>query len=96
MAKAYWMVHLSVTDSEAYRPYVEAAPSALAEFGGRYLVRAGQSETPEGEMPHSRHVLIEFPSYEAALAAYRSDAYQAVVGIRHANSTGTLTIVEGV
>jgi len=96
MAKAYWMVHLSVTDPDAYRPYLDAAPAALAEFGGRYLVRAGKTETPEGEMPHARHVLIEFPSYDAAVAAYHSDAYQAVIGTRHANSTGTLTIVEGV
>ncbi len=96
MPKAYWIVHLSVHDAEAYKPYVAAAPEALAAYGGRYIARAGASETVEGDMPHSRHVLIEFPSLADAQAAYRSDAYQAVIGIRHAHSDGTLTIVEGV
>ena len=59
MAKGYWIVHLSVDDAEAYRPYVEKAPEVLAALGGRYLARGGQSETREGDMPHGRHVILE-------------------------------------
>ena len=95
MAKGYWIVHLSVDDAEAYRPYVEKAPEVLAALGGRYLARGGQSETREGDMPHGRHVILEFPSYAEAVAAYESESYREILGIRRGATHGTLTIVEG-
>ena len=41
-------------------------------------------------------VVIEYPTREAADAAYDSDEYQAVVGIRHgATANGRCVIVDG-
>jgi len=40
-------------------------------------------------------VVIEFPSREAAEGWYASDAYQAILGIRQANSTANLAFVDG-
>jgi uncharacterized protein (DUF1330 family) len=40
-------------------------------------------------------VVIEFPSYAAALACYDSPAYQAAKALRDPVSTGDLVIVEG-
>jgi len=40
-------------------------------------------------------VVIEFPSYEAALACYDSPGYQAAKALRDPVSTGDLVIVRG-
>ena len=65
-----------MTDAEGYKPYMVADQAPFGKFGARYLVRGGKQETPEGKS-RSRTVVLEFPSYEAALACYRSPGYQA-------------------
>ena len=70
-----------MTDPEGYKPYQAAIATPFGKFGGRYLVRGGRSEVTEGRMQRSRTVVLEFPSYEAALACYRSPEYQAVEGV---------------
>ena len=46
---------------------------------------------PEG----ARHVVIEFPSYEAALTAYNDPEYQEVAEIRRRCAESTIIVVEG-
>jgi uncharacterized protein (DUF1330 family) len=41
-------------------------------------------------------VVIRFADKAAVAAWYRSEEYQAVVGIRHANSTGAMVIAGGI
>ena len=53
-----------------------ANQTPFGKFGARYLVRGGRCEMTEGRL-RSRTVVLEFPSYEAALACYRSPEYQA-------------------
>ena len=76
MPKGYWIARVDVTDEEGYKPYVTANPAIFKKFGGRFLVRGGKFECPEGES-RSRNIVIEFPDYAAALACYRSPEYQA-------------------
>jgi uncharacterized protein (DUF1330 family) len=92
--KGYWIVHIDVANAEGYKPYMMAAPEALGRFGGRYLVRGGKSEITEGKA-RSRTVVLEFPSYDAALACYRSDDYQAAKKLRDGKADFDLVIVEG-
>jgi uncharacterized protein (DUF1330 family) len=94
MAKGYWIARLDVTDADAYKQYVAANGPALAAFGARFLVRAGAFEALEGT-GRSRNVVIEFPSYQAALDCYRSPAYQAAARLRAAASSGELIVIEG-
>lgn len=94
MAKGYWIARVDVADAETYKQYVAANALPLREFGARFLARAGRSEVQEGS-GRSRNVVIEFPSYEAALACYRSPGYQAAIAIRRPVSTVDLVIVEG-
>ena len=94
MAKGYWMVHVTVTDPENYAEYVRLDTPVVEEYGGTFLVRGGTSETPEAPQK-DRHVVVEFPSYQAALDCYHSEAYQAAAKIRLANSDSDIVIVEG-
>ena len=92
--KGYWIGQIDVTDVEGYRPYTVANQAPFAEFGARYLVRAGQKDVTEGRA-RSRVVVLEFPSYDAALACYRSPAYQAAKKLREGKAEADLVIVEG-
>jgi len=94
MPKGYWIAHVDVADLEQYRKYIAANARPFAAHGGRFLVRAGKFETPEGTS-RSRHVVIEFPSYQAALECYRSPEYQEAMKLRQPVSSGDLVIVEG-
>lgn len=94
MPKGYWIGRVDVDDIDQYMKYVAANAAPFAEYGARFLVRGGQFETPEGSA-RSRNVVIEFPSYEAALACYRSDSYQAAKALRDPVSNGDIIIIEG-
>ena len=95
MAKGYWIAHVDVADPEAYKAYVQANAVAFAKFGARFLVRGGKSEQAEGAL-RARHVVIEFDSYEKAMACYRSPEYAAALKLRaEPVSKGDLIVIEG-
>ena len=94
MAKGYWVASVDVRDMGAYQKYREALLGSLREFGGAFLTRGGQSEQVEGKF-RARVVVIEFPSYPAALACYRSDGYQDAKKLRLAASDADVVILEG-
>ena len=94
MPKGYIIGHITVNDPDAYKEYVTRDTPILEGLGGRFIVRGGPSETVEGEALN-RHVVIEFPSYEAARAAYNDPAYQEVADIRRRTATSTIILVEG-
>ncbi len=94
MPKGYIIGHITVRDPEAYKEYVERDTPILTGLGGRFIVRGGPSETVEGEA-HQRHVVIEFPSYQAALDAYNDPDYQEVADIRRRTAESTIIVVEG-
>jgi len=91
---AYWIAHVTVTDAEAYAAYQALAPAAFAAHGARFLARGGVSEVLEGP-ELSRHVVIEFPSLDAARACYASDAYQRAKQSRAAAAIVHVVIVDG-
>lgn len=94
MPKGYWIARVDVADPEKYKAYVAANAEPFRMFGARFLVRAGNFENPEGTS-RSRNVVIEFPSYQAALDCWKSPEYQAAVALRVPVSTIDLVIIEG-
>lgn len=94
MPKGYWIARVDVADPEAYKAYVAANAEPFRKFGAHFLVRAGRSDNPEGSS-RSRNVVIEFPSYQAALDCWTSPEYQAALKLRLAVSTIDLVIIEG-
>ena len=98
--KGYLIAHLDVRNPTLYGDYVARAPEIAKGFGGTYLLRGGESETREGDLPDrdlpDRHVIIEFPSYTAAKAFYDSAQYAEIIDIRKDNTHTTLVLAEGV
>ncbi|WP_449433745.1 DUF1330 domain-containing protein [Pseudomonas putida] len=93
--KAYWIAHVDVTDPEQYLQYTQRAPAAFKAFGGRFLARGGRSEAMEGRPTPQRSVVIEFDSFEQALACYRSELYQEACSHRQGVAKAEVVIVEG-
>lgn len=94
VAKGYWIVQVDVADAEGYKPYMQANGMPIAAHGGKFLIRNGQHVGVEGSM-RPRIVVIEFPSYEAALACYRSQAYQSIIPLRSKVAECDFTVIEG-
>jgi uncharacterized protein (DUF1330 family) len=94
MAKGYWVVHADVTEPVGYKDYMQADMEPIGRYGGRFLVRGGKLELEEGKT-RSRAVVIEFPTYEAALACYKSPGYQAAAALRKGKAEFDLIVVEG-
>lgn len=93
-AKGYWIVHIDVTDPEAYKAYVAANAEPFRAYGARFLVRGGEFECMEGAA-RARNVVVEFDSYEQALACYRSDAYAHAKSLRDKAAVSDLIVIEG-
>ncbi|WP_270937739.1 DUF1330 domain-containing protein [Falsiroseomonas oryzae] len=94
MAKGYWIAFGDVTDPEGYKGYVAANAAAFRKYGARFLTRGGAMRTPEGHT-RARSVVIEFPTYAAALECYDSPEYAAAMALRQGKAVLDLAIVEG-
>ncbi len=94
MPKAYWIANITVRDPEAYREYVERDTPIIEGFGGRFIVRGGQAGATEGDVL-DRHVVIEFPDFDTAMACYNSAEYQEVAKIRRRTADSRIVVVEG-
>jgi uncharacterized protein (DUF1330 family) len=94
MAKGYWVARVDVHNTEAYKDYVASNGVAFAKFGGRFLVRGGQFENPQGTS-RSRNVVLEFPSYQAALDCWNSPEYKAAKAKQQGGAEMDIIIIEG-
>ena len=94
MPKGYWVGRVDVRDADAYKDYVAANGAAFAKFGGRFLVRGGTFQAVSGTA-RQRNVVLEFPSYEAALACWNSAEYQAARALQKGGAEMDLIVAEG-
>ncbi|MEO1193215.1 MAG: DUF1330 domain-containing protein [Pseudomonadota bacterium] len=93
---AYVIALVDVQDPEHYKNYTAKTPDLVAQYGGQFVVRGGDTEVLEGSLLGQRVVVISFPDRAAAKTFYESEAYQAILPIRKAASTGSFFIVDGV
>ncbi|MCV2863370.1 DUF1330 domain-containing protein [Defluviimonas sp. WL0075] len=92
---AYWIAHVTVTDPDAYADYRQAAAGVFERHGGRFLARGGDSAHLEGQ-DFARHVVIEFPTLDAARACYDSPEYAAARSRRQGACLTQIVIVDGI
>jgi len=96
MKKGYWVVvYRSLSDESAVKSYGALALPAVESFGGRFLTRSTSQNQPyEAGLP-LRTVLVEFDSYDIALAARQSEAYQKALQALGSGALRDFRIVEG-
>ena len=92
---AYVIGEIDVTEPATYDEYRRQVLATLQKHDGRFLARGGRAEALEGSGPPKRVVLLEFPSYEKALAWYRSTEYAPLIELRQKASKGRLLLVDG-
>ena len=74
---AYVVAEIDVVNLEPFdREYVPPAAKAIADGGGKYLVRGGKTVAFYGEPPKSRIAVMIFASLEKAQAAFNSSAFK--------------------
>ncbi|MFI7427804.1 DUF1330 domain-containing protein [Micromonospora sp. NPDC049836] len=96
MPKAYWITtYRSISDEAKVAAYAELAGPALRAAGGTFLARGLPSQAFEAGLVE-RTTLIEFPSVDAALAAYASAAYQEALRALGDGAERDLRIIEAV
>ena len=93
---AYIIVEVEVLDPQEYQTYARQTLPTIEKYGGKFIVRAGQTETLEGDWQPKRLVVLEFPSVEQARAWYTSPEYTAIIGIRHRTATSRMILAQGV
>jgi len=77
MKKGYWVVaYRTVGDEATMKNYLALAVPALGKFGARTLVPSGSAVTAREAGLEKTMVVVEFDSYEIALAAYESADYK--------------------
>jgi uncharacterized protein (DUF1330 family) len=96
MVKGYWVVaYRSISDESAVKAYAALAAPAVESFGGRFLTRStSQIQAHEAGSPQ-RTIVVEFDSYEIALAAHESEAYQKALQALGSGADRDFRIVEG-
>ena len=85
---AYWLARCRIDDPVEYKKYTDLVPAIIAKFGGKVLARGGKYQVMEGPEKFTRHVVIEFPTMEQAVACHRSPEYQQAAAFRRADGVG--------
>ena len=92
---AYVIARINVSDPDDYQTYASQTVALAEKVGGRFLVKGGRQTQLEGNGP-DRHVIIEFPDHETALAWYNSDAYRRILPIALSSSERDIVVVDGI
>ena len=96
MKKGYWIVvYRSISNESAVTAYGPLAIPAVEAFGGSFLTKSTSQVHPHEAGLPLRTVIVEFDSYENALAAHGSEAYRKALQALASGAERDFRIVEG-
>jgi uncharacterized protein (DUF1330 family) len=97
MPKGYWVVaYRSISNETAQQEYSRLAGPVIQANGGKALVRTSDAMEIFEAGIKQRTVVIEFESFEKALATYHSEPYKAALKALGSAAERDFRIVEGV
>lgn len=92
----YVIANVEVLDPAGFEEYRQRVPATIAKYGGRYLVRGGQTETKEGDWSPQRLIVLEFESIACAREWYESPEYRPLIALRERSAKTQLVFAAGV
>ena len=92
---AYWVARAKIIDPTTYKKYTDRVPQIISRYGGKILARGGRYRIMEGPESFQRFVVIEFPTFEEAVACFESPEYQEASVFRRAGGVVENVIVDG-
>ena len=92
---AFLVVEIQVIDPENYEMVKKLTPPIVAQYGGKYLARGGETLTLEGQWNPKRLVIIEFDSMDQAKAWWNSNEYAPVKQKRQQFAITNMVLTEG-
>jgi uncharacterized protein (DUF1330 family) len=90
---AYWVARAKINDPDEYKKYTDLVPGILAKYGAKVLARGGRFEIMEGPDKFRRFVVVEFPTFEQAVACFKSPEYDAAATFRRSGAGEVETII---
>jgi uncharacterized protein (DUF1330 family) len=93
---AYIIVQISVRDAKEYEEYKLMTPASLENYGGKFIVRGGQTETLEGSWQPGRLVVLQFPTAQKARDWWNSEEYAPAKKLRQRVASTEMILVQGV
>jgi uncharacterized protein (DUF1330 family) len=91
----YMIVNSTIDDPQLLDEYMQGAGATLGIVPVKVLAVDTESRIIEGEPPGPRTVILEFESEADFDTWYQSPEYKAIVGKRHAATTGFGVLVKG-
>jgi uncharacterized protein (DUF1330 family) len=92
---AYLLVDCKVTNPTQYEQYKKLAQAAVAQYGGRYIARGGETVVLEGSWQPHRVVVLEFSDMQKARAFYESPEYRTARAARAGAANMNIVAVAG-
>ena len=93
---AFIIVQISVRDAREYEEYKLLTPASLENYGGKFVVRGGETETLEGSWKPERLVVLQFPTAQKARDWWNSPEYAAAKKLRQRVAETEMILVQGV
>lgn len=92
----YVVVDNQVLEPEPYKEYLKLITPTLADFGGRYLIRAGKIHFVDSDWKPDRLVVMAFDTRQQAEDWVNSDITAPIHAMRRQYADSRLIIIDGV
>jgi uncharacterized protein (DUF1330 family) len=90
---AYWVARSRVIDPVEYKKYTDLVPGIIARHGGKPLARGGRFQIMEGPDKFHRFIVIEFSTFDQAVACFTSPEYDKAAAFRRSGAGEVETII---
>jgi len=90
---AYWVARAKINDPVEYKKYTDLVPGIIAKYGAKVLARGGRHQIMEGPQKFHRFVVVEFPTFEQAVACFNSPEYDRAAAFRRSGAGEVETII---
>ncbi len=92
---AYVIVEIDILDPVGYEDYKKLASATVKKYGGKYIVRGGNTEVLEGDWKPKRIVVLQFESAERAKEWLNCEEYGEPRKMRRRTVRTNMILVEG-